>query len=427
MTIPPVAARQQRENDEKPPLSTAATFWYSIASIGCGVFFSFNNFILPLFLKHYTQDNRLLGIMGSSHSVEGAVIQPFVGSMSDRLRSRWGRRRPFMLIFFPLSALFMLLTPVAASLPPGIRLAAIVLCVFLFTVCFNIGFDPYRALMPDITPEKQRGRVTSVWAFVGVIGQTAIVFLPLPISLKFGVVAAIMVLSTLLTCWKTSEPSPPELPDHHKSHAAEIMSALRGLKTLRQAAKGLLVFFLSGLGIGAVIPFLTLFVESITGCSDAVAQKMPLILMGTTALAVLPCGYLADKMGAKSMVMASMVLIAMASLLALGVNTLTEVSAVLVLAGLGNAALSAANYPLMTEIIPSQEVGLYTGLLTTMESIAQPVTVVATGAMINAGSYRVIFGVCAVSMLAALAVLATVDKRRAKVEVTERTLALETA
>src|SRR5262249_22127837 len=141
------------------PLSPLQVFWYSLANLGCGAFFSFNNAVLPLFLKRYTDNNILLGLMGSTHSVEGAVIQPIVGTWSDRLRAPMGRRRPFLLIFIPLTALFLWLTPLMGGLPPSIRLPVIVAGIFLFTVFFNIAFDPYQAMMPDITPEAQRGRV----------------------------------------------------------------------------------------------------------------------------------------------------------------------------------------------------------------------------------------------------------------------------
>lgn len=417
----------QAEGSEPRPLSLGGMLWYCVASIGCGVFFSFNNFILPLFMKQYTNDARLIGLMGSSHSLEGAIIQPIVGSLSDRTRTRWGRRRPFMMIFFPLSALFLLITPHAGSLPSSMRLAAILGCVFLFTVFFNIGLDPYRALMPDITPERQRGRVNSIWAFLGVVSQAGIALSPLPIPTKFTAVAIIMVVTTVLSCWRTQEPPVSDVLPHKKSHLAEMQEALRGLSLLHQARKGLLVFFISGVGIGAVLPYLTLFVQSITHCSDDVAQKMPFILMGTTAVAVLPCGFLADKVGAKTMLLASLAIIALASFLALGINTIPQVSAVLVLAGLGNAALSSSNYPLMTEVIPPQEVGLYFGLVATMESIAQPLTVFVTGTLINQGSYRVIFAVCGLCMIVSLFVLSAIDRRRAKEEVAERVRLLEIA
>jgi dipeptide/tripeptide permease len=62
-----------------------------------------------------------------------------------------------------------------------------------------------------------------------------------------------------------------------------------------------------------------------------------------------------------------------------------------------------------------------------MESVAQPVTVYITGTLIIHGSYRVIFGVCAISMLAAMAVLAMIDVALARTEVAQRNLALDQA
>ena len=55
--------------------------------------------------------------MSSSHSTEGIIIQPLIGAWSDRLRTKLGRRKPFMLFAIPLCSLFMILTPMAASHP----------------------------------------------------------------------------------------------------------------------------------------------------------------------------------------------------------------------------------------------------------------------------------------------------------------------
>ena len=169
------------------------------------MFFALNNASLTLFLKNMGAGGILIGLLGSSHSLEGAVIQPLIGTASDRLHSPLGRRRPFMLAFTPLSALFLLLTPAASHLPASVRLGAVALCIFLFTVFFNVLQDPYLALLPDIIPTPQRGRVTAVWTFVGVFGQAALVLLPIPLGLKFSLVAVVMLITTALTCWGVRE------------------------------------------------------------------------------------------------------------------------------------------------------------------------------------------------------------------------------
>jgi maltose/moltooligosaccharide transporter len=411
--------------DTKPPLSLFRMIWYSLANLGYGTFFSFNNAILPLFLKAYTNNAIVLGLLSSSHSVEGAIIQPIVGTLSDRMRSRFGRRRPFLLLFIPLCALFMVITPPLAHLPAGIRLAALVFCIFLFTVFFNIAFDPYQAMMPDITPPRQRGRVTAVWTVFGVFGQAGILFLPVAsLDIKFYVVAGLMLVTTLLTCQLVNEPDSRAMEVSSKNHLAEMVEAAKGLRTLKQARRGLIVFFLSGAGVGAVLPYLTTFVQKITHCSDQAAQNMFLVLMLSTAFTVIPMGWLTDRLGTKTILVASLVLIGIASLNGLWVSTLGQITAVLFVAGLGNAAQSAASYPLMTQLVPSEEVGFYTGLQTMALSIAQPLTVLVTGELINQGSYRVIFAVCAGCMLAALAVLTMVDRNAAVAEIEKRRLEL---
>src|SRR5581483_10389874 len=109
---------------------------YACASLGTGAFYAFNNAALPLFLRPLTGSDVLIGLLSSTRSVEGALIQPLVGTWSDRLRSPLGRRRPFLIVAVPLSALVLALTPLAPNL--GLTVAAIV----AFSLAFNLAVDP---------------------------------------------------------------------------------------------------------------------------------------------------------------------------------------------------------------------------------------------------------------------------------------------
>ena len=424
--VPTRAEETNRPPEPTRPLSTAQILAYSAANIGCGAFYSFNNYILPLFLQQYTSNAVLLGLMGSSHSVEGAIIQPLVGSKSDHLRTKLGRRRPFLLIFFTLSALFLALTPLAGHVGAGYRLPVVVGVIFLFTVLFNVAWDPYQALMPDITPPEQRGRVTGVWGLLGNVAQAAILPLALILGLGFGtqfyIVAALMLITNFATCAWVREPNPLPAVKEKRSLFAEVGEGLRGLRTLRQAAKGMAVIAISGAGIGAVVPNLSLFVKTVTHCSNAQAQTMGFILMIATAVFVLPFGWITDRIGPKRVIQIAFALIAVACVCALFVSTLPQVAAVMVIAGIGNAAQAASVYPLLTDLVPGDEVGFYTGFQSTMHSLAQPVTVVITGILINRGGsgYRIVFVVCAVCIAAAMALLGGVNRDAARDEITKR-------
>src|SRR5207253_8706414 len=132
-------------------LSLATMLLYAAGSVGTGAFYAFNNFVLPSILKASGAPDLVIGLLSSTRSIEGALIQPTVGALSDRVWTRFGRRRPFMLVGIPLSAVFFVAGAFANSLLP------LALVIFLFSIFFNVAVDPYTALLADITPLEHRG------------------------------------------------------------------------------------------------------------------------------------------------------------------------------------------------------------------------------------------------------------------------------
>lgn len=403
-------------------LSRGQVFWYSLANLGYGMFYALNNAVLPLFLSNYTSDARIISLMSSSDSIEGVVVQPLIGASSDRLRTRFGRRRPFMLFAVPLSVLLIALTPATVGLPASSRLGGMIAVIVAFTVLFNIAWSPYQAWMPDITPEAQRGRVTAFSTFFGMLGQAGLMLMPLPIPMKFLLCAGVMLATTLLTCFYLREPThPPATPMQHGPFH-EVKEALKGLFVLKQARLAMAVIFLTGVGIGSVFPLLTVFVKKVTGCTDTQAQQMFLVLMVASAVTIIPSGKLTDMFGPKRVLLVGSGLIVIASYIALHANTLGQVAMLLAIAGVGNAAQSAARYPLLTELVPAEEVGFYTGLQATAQSAALPVIAVVTGELVNKGGYRIIFAVCALCLILSMGVLMLIHIHKAKAEVLARNI-----
>src|SRR6266508_4406220 len=119
------------------PLTKYRTLLYSAGSVGAGAFYAFNNFVLPNLLKAFGASDLLIGLLSSTRSIEGAVIQPTVGALSDRMWTRLGRRRPFMMVGIPLSAVFFISAAFVDTL------WALALTIFLFSIFFNVAVDPY--------------------------------------------------------------------------------------------------------------------------------------------------------------------------------------------------------------------------------------------------------------------------------------------
>ncbi len=426
-------------NQEQPslaarPLSRSGIFWYCLANLGYGAFYAFNNFALTLWIPGYTHNAVVQGLVGGSHSFEGIFIQPVVGSVSDRMTGPGGRRRPFMRMFIVVSAVFLLLAPAAALLPPPLRLAGILICIFLFTLTFNVAADPYQALLTDITTPEQRGRVTGIWFFVGAVGQVlilillaALLLLPklhLPLGLGFPLVAFLMLFTTLLTCARTREPRVVAPAASPRGAFGDIGLALGGLRTLRQARLYMVMFFLFGAGVGAVTPYLTTFIKQVTACGNAVSLALSAFLIVMTAVGSLAFGPLGDRLGSKRLLMLSMALVAAAALNALWVSSLLSVAIVLAVAGLGIGAQNASAYPLLTRLVPAKEIGFYVGFQTAAASLAGPGAVYLTGSLINHSGYRVIFAVCAVCLLLALAAVSFLRESDAAEEIAAREQAI---
>jgi maltose/moltooligosaccharide transporter len=413
----------QLEEAARPSKPLARMLAYCLANLGYGMFFAFNNGSLTLWLQRYTADPRLIGLLGGSHSFEGVIIQPIVGAISDRLRLKLGRRRPVMLLFIPSSCLFLALTPFVAH-HLAHPLPAIVACIFLFTMSFNVAFDPYQALMVDTTPASQRGRVTALFYLLSAVGQVGVLFLNLPLSAKFVLVAAIMLVTTLVTIAGTPErPAPLEAHEAAERRRDVFRRSLGGLRNLKQVRFYLLMYLFYGAGTDAITPNLTIFVRRITHCSNEAAQHSMTILLLAMGLSMIPCGWLADRLGSKRMLTAGFVLVGLAAVGGLWVQTLPQIAVVMALAGIGTAAQNASAYPLLSRLVPGREVGFYTGLQTAATSIAGPLTILLTGWLILHGGhsgYRMIFVVCGACTILALLFLAAIKPDTGRHEVIDR-------
>jgi Na+/melibiose symporter-like transporter len=148
---------------------------------------------LPEILHRYTSSRTVVGgILGGEGIV--AIAAPLVfGPLSDRLRTRWGRRRPFMAVGTPL----MVAALCAVALMPGLVTTALVLGCFF--VAYYVYETPYRSLYADCLPREVESEAQSVQhLFRGVaIGLSLVlggVLLslarPLPFLLSAGIVAA---------------------------------------------------------------------------------------------------------------------------------------------------------------------------------------------------------------------------------------------
>ncbi len=106
---------------------------------------------LPFSLRRFTDDTRLIGFVTTVGSLMGIVIGPLCNYISDRLWSRWGRRRPFLIVAKIGTLLALAFIPYMPSLAP------LILLVVVSSLMGDIG-STFEPLWLEIIPPDQRGR-----------------------------------------------------------------------------------------------------------------------------------------------------------------------------------------------------------------------------------------------------------------------------
>ncbi len=126
-------------------------------------------------------DVAALPVLWIAGPITGLIVQPIVGHMSDHSRSRFGRRRPFLVTGGVLTAIALFVMPNATTLWAAIA------ALWLLTASINITMDPSRALVADNLPHAQRAKGYAVQVFF--IGTGAVFASSLPWMLVnwFGV------------------------------------------------------------------------------------------------------------------------------------------------------------------------------------------------------------------------------------------------
>jgi len=128
-------------------------------------------------------DPDRLAILWLAAPVTGVIIQPLIGHYSDRIWTRLGRRRPFILIGAILASFALILMPNC----PSVWMAAGLLWVLDGTI--NASMQPFRALVADNLPEEQNAQGFAIQSlFIG-LGGTIASALPWMMTNWFGVAA----------------------------------------------------------------------------------------------------------------------------------------------------------------------------------------------------------------------------------------------
>jgi Na+/melibiose symporter-like transporter len=343
---------------------TTNTYWVGLSFM----WNSLHVILLPVILLRFTPEgmkNTYLGGLTFFGLIIAMVLQPISGAISDNWHSKWGRRRPLILIGTLFDFLFLFLLGWAGGM----------VWVFIgylgLQFSSNIAHGPAQGLLPDLIPEDRIGKASGIKNFMDMSG---IIVASLVVGNMLGpqnenvnavllVIMAVLAVFTAITLiWAKEKPSTGEGP---KTAAPSLREQLRvdvrGNKPFFWMIAHRLLFLV---GIYALQSFIFYYVQDFLQAPDAAKTTGNLtatlgVLLVITALAG---GWLTDRFGSAAMTITAGVLATIGYLLLLIVHDVNLLTWVGVLIGAGMGFFLTANWALANRLAPRAESGKFMGL-----------------------------------------------------------------
>ena len=364
--------------------------------------------------------NTALGLTTAAGLLVATFTQPLIGALSDRTRSRWGRRVPF----FILGTLLSIGSLFAVALAPSLALLALAFMGYEFAS--NTALAPWQALLPDQVAPSRRGAASGlktmfeILAFVAGRRTAGYLIADGQILASVAVAALVFGLSMFLTALAAREVRGSNPAKKIGSQLPRPPGAVAG-KTPWPPGFGW--WFLNrGLfwgGLIALSSFVLFYLEDVVGMSFAQASRFfgdLSLVLGLSLLAVaLPAGRLSDRIGRRPLIVASCMIAILGNAVLLTARSRPTLILGGGLLGLAAGTYLASNWALATDLVPRSQAARYLGIANIATAGGSFLARFAGGALIdpinrsfesNSAGYFALYGLTLIGfLLATLAVL----------------------
>ncbi len=340
-----------------------------------------------------------IGIIESLGALVAILVVPTVGAVSDYTRSRFGKRKGYIISSAFFDLLFLSGLALLAFAEPtdwdGQALGTPFLMV-LYTLLFlglqlssNIGQGPYQGFVPDLVAEPQVGIASGsvgVMRTGGLIAGALIMMAGAQLN-QWGlalIIIGVLEFSLAALTFFFVGNGPPAKPREGRSWATIAREAW-GLDVLRERSfiRMTIVRFLFLMGTGIFINISAWYLRDSLGQTDSDRTFWGMVALGAAGIATfvsaIPAARLSNHIGRKAVIWAACLVAAIGlALIAVAPEPLVAVAG-LTLMGAGSGAYLAVDWALMTETIPLITSGRYMGLANIANSISGPIGLLIAG------------------------------------------------
>lgn len=364
---------------------------------------------VPIFLHKYIDKAWLIGFLMTIDNYLSLFIQPLIGRVSDKTRTRYGRRLPFMLIGMPLAAIMVCLIPVPRSF------TSLILVIVLFNLVMASFRSPTVSLMPDITPPKFRSKANGAINFMGGLGAAAALFLGSRLydinpAFPFYMAGAVILISITILYLNINErrdavvyPAPVSAEDERKlSKIRTLPELISAVKKWKNVLFMLMAVFFLYVAFNSVSSFFTLFAQELLGVPESEAAGKFFILAALMVLFSIPAGFIGTKLGKKRTLVIGISAMALTFACIAATENINLIGWLFVPAGIAWALVMINTYPFIVSIADAGNIGTYTGLYYLFSSLAAICSPPVIGMLIDKVGYGVLFKYSVAAFIAAL-------------------------
>ncbi|KAA0921479.1 MFS transporter [Streptomyces apricus] len=352
------------------------TFLVALAVFAQESTWNFYESQVPPLLREHLDSAALVGLLMGMDNLLGIFIQPWIGNRSDRTRTSWGRRMPYLVAGMPVAAaLFVLIPHAAASLP------LLVATMFTYALVANTFKPIAEALVPDFIAPERRSRANAAVKIASsltviVAAVVSILLVDDHLALAFAIPAIIMVLSVgVLAATVRDSRSPAYRAAVAEGRALEDAGSRepRVRDTFVEIAKDtdrsrlllLVAIFLFGGAWASSRSLITPYGMEALDLSRGAAGGLTLPSGIAFILAAYPAAVLAERHGRLRVMTAGMSVFAAAMVAGTLVRTPAGATGALCLAAAGAACFLVNAVVVLWNLAPSARVfGTYAGLYT---------------------------------------------------------------
>jgi len=330
---------------------------------------------------------------------------PLIGYISDRTRTRWGRRRPFLLFgAIPFALAFVMMW----YIPPFASTAALTIYYAVAYVVFDAAatfvYMPYFALTPELTDDyDERTALTSYRMFFSIFGSLLSFTLPLMIvgtftpenAARVVLMAVIFGALSALPLWLVFF-NTEERKEYAEQEKPKIIPSLRAAFSNRPFVFGAIIYLLTWICMDVIQAILLFFIKYVLQMEGQSDLLMALIFV--TGIIALPLWEYASRKLGKRKAYAFGVAFMAAVLLALismgPASPAAVIFALCVMAGIGVSAAHVLPWAILPDAIEWDEYqtgkrheGVFYSLITLMKKVASSIAIPLTAIMLDVTNY----------------------------------------